>query len=199
MGWESQNSVDSWEKALRGNSCSVCAGGRLDSFLILSTHWKGWKEATGGGSLEEGAPQPPLSECSAVLDSTLTWSHSLNGSLQKQSWLFQPLSGYPGLERQWVWEVCFGIRNELQKETQGAAAQFILTTTIHWKPSKHLWFPHLVTSSLLQLWSAFVMTPSPMFWGLPVYSGCKMKWAAAVSAYTCNKNYWYSPPLYCLW
>ena len=48
-----------------------------------------------------------------------------------------------------------------------------LTTTIH------LCFHCLVTSSLLQLWSAFVMTPSQMFWGLSVYCVCKMNWAAA--------------------
>ena len=38
-----------------------------------------------------------------------------------------------------------------------------LTTTIHWKPSKHLWGNHQLAlwkhrSSLLQLWSAFVMS-----------------------------------------
>ena len=32
-------------------------------------------------------------------------------------------------------------------------------------------------SFLLHLWSAFVMTPSQMFWGLWVYCGCKMNWA----------------------
>ena len=35
------------------------------------------------------------------------------------------------------------------------------------------------SGSLLQIWSAFVMTPSQMFWGLSVYCGCKMNWVAA--------------------
>ena len=51
------------------------------------------------------------------------------------------------------------------KATQGAAAQFILQR-------QHTENPHNIydsltwehESSLLQLWSAFVMTPSQMFW-----------------------------------
>ena len=35
------------------------------------------------------------------------------------------------------------------------------------------------SGSLLQLQSAFAMTPSQMFWWLSVYFGCKMNWPAA--------------------
>ena len=46
-----------------------------------------------------------------------------------------------------------------------------------------LWGYHLlafkVLSSLPQNWSAFVITLSQTIWGLAVYCGCKMDWAAA--------------------
>ena len=49
-------------------------------------------------------------------------------------------------------------------------------------------------SSLLQLWSAFVMIPSQVFWWLSVYCGCKMNMVACFQVALALSNYPKCPP-----